>query len=248
MRLRKLKEAQRHDINHSSACCDFVFLGFHVYKSNGYSHSSRFADWNCVDRILCCDGCNYHDHYGMKKVTTQTNQQIYSASGSKLLNLLLYKPVGTSGKNNVYIYDKKQSQKTPSHTKADEYTYNKIKTTNSQTAAVTTNTTRWEYKNDFYADLFMWSGMNHKIVKRVNTFYIPRTWLKLSVSQATKLEKLMKSSAFKTQMTGQGKQYVETELKAAMMKDPQMTAAQQAKLASHLQQQFEIQALKQAIK
>lgn len=191
---------------------------------------------------------NYHDHYGMKKVTTQTNQQIYSASGSKLLNLLLYKPVGTSGKNNVYIYDRKQSQKTPSHTKADEYTYNKIKTTNSQTAAVTTNTTRWEYKNDFYADLFMWSGMNHKIVKRVNTFYIPRTWLKLSVSQAPKLEKLMKSSAFKTQMTEQGKQYVETELKAAMMKDPQMTAAQQAKLASHLQQQFEIQALKQAIK
>lgn len=190
---------------------------------------------------------NYHDHFGMHKVTTTTTKTIYSASNSSSMPIALYKQVGTSGKNDVYIYNLKQKQKTPDHTKADEYTSNKIKYTNKSTATMTTKVTRWQFKNNFYKDLYLWSGMGGQIVKRVNTFNLPKTWVKLSVTQAAKLEKLMASPTAKAQMQTQAKAYIEAKVKAAMTQNPQMTEVQRAKVTQQAQAEFQAQALKKAV-
>lgn len=190
---------------------------------------------------------NYHEHYGMKKVTTTTTQKIYSASGSSSMNMALYKQVGTSGKNNVYIYDVKENQKAPSHTKADEYTTNHVNWTNKANATLTTKVTRWEYKSDFYSLLFKWSGMDGTMVKRVYTFNLPKTWVKLSTTQAAKLKKLMGSSTAKAQMATQAKAYITAKVQAAMMKNPQMTEVQRAKVTQQAQAEFQAQALKKAV-
>lgn len=190
---------------------------------------------------------NYHNHFGMEKVTKTTTQKIYSASGSSSMNMALYKQVGTSGKNNVYIYNVKEKQKTPSHTKADEYTSNKVHWTKKSTATLTTKVTRWEYKSDFYSLLFKWSDMDGKIVSRVNTFNLPKTWVKLSTTQAAKLQKLMSSKATQAQMATQAKAYITAKVQAAMMKNPQMTEVQRAQVTQQAQAEFQAQALKKAV-
>lgn len=53
---------------------------------------------------------NYSHHFGMHKVTTTTSRTIYSASNSTM-PLALYQPVGTSGQDNVYIYNVKPRQR-----------------------------------------------------------------------------------------------------------------------------------------
>ncbi|WP_461239942.1 DUF4811 domain-containing protein [Paucilactobacillus sp. N302-9] len=191
---------------------------------------------------------NYHDHFGMHKVTTTTTKTIYSASNSKQMPLALYKPVGTSGKNDVFIYNDKETQKTPSHTQANEFTHNKIKWTNKQTATLKTTETRWVYKNNFYKLLFKWSNMNHQLIKRTNTFNYPKTYVKITTAQAAKLKKQMGSQSAKAQMQAQGKAFVEGKVKAAMMKNPQLSATDQAKIVQQAQIEYQSQALKQAVK
>lgn len=190
---------------------------------------------------------NFHDHFGMEKVTTTNTKTIYSASNSSSMNLALYKEIGTSGKNNVYIYNVKAKQKTPNHTKADEYTTNKVNWTDKSKATLTTKVTRWEYSSDFYKYLFMWSGMDGTIVKRVNTFNLPNTWVKLSVSQAAKLQKMMGSSTAKAAMATQAKQYITAKVQAAMMKNPNMSEVERAQVTKQAQEQFQAQALKKAV-
>ncbi|BAP85052.1 hypothetical protein LOOC260_104890 [Paucilactobacillus hokkaidonensis JCM 18461] len=190
---------------------------------------------------------NSKDHFGMEKVETTSTQTIYSASNSESMPLALYKPVGTSGKNDVYIYNSKPSQKTPNHTQANQYTHNKVKWTNKATAKMTTVETRWEYKNSFYKNLYMWSGMGHTLIHRTNTFTYPKTWVKITTTQAAGLKKEMGSTQAKTAMATQGKQYVEAKVAAAMAKNPQMTATEQAQIVKQAQLEFESNALKQAV-
>lgn len=123
---------------------------------------------------------NYSHHFGMHKVTTTTSRTIYSASNSTM-PLALYQPVGTSGQDNVYVYNVKPRQKTANHTQADEYTTSKIKWTNETTPKLVTTETRWRYNNNFFAVLYMWSGMDGNLVKRTNTLEYPRTYVKITV-------------------------------------------------------------------
>lgn len=190
---------------------------------------------------------NYKAHFGMHKVATTTTQTIYSASNSESMPLALYKPVGTSGKDDVYIYNSKPTQKTAEHTQANQYTHNKVKWTNKTTAKMTTVEKRWEYKNSFYKYLYMWSGMGHTLVSRTNTLTYPKTWVKITVSQASALKQKMNNSQAKTAMAAQAKQYVEAKVAAAMTKDPQMSATEQAKIVKQAQLEYQSKALKQAV-
>ncbi|WP_137597258.1 DUF4811 domain-containing protein [Paucilactobacillus kaifaensis] len=190
---------------------------------------------------------NSRDHFGMHKVQTTSTQTIYSASNSESMPLALYKPVGTSGKDDVYIYNSKPTQKTAQHTQANQYTHNKVKWTNNTTAKLTTVETRWEYKNSFYKYLYMWSGMGHTLISRTNTFTYPKTWVKITVDQADSLKKQMNNTQTKTAMATQAKQYVETKVAAAMTKNPQMSATDQAKIVKQAQIEFQSKALKQAV-
>ena len=152
---------------------------------------------------------NFHEHWGMKQVTTTKTQKIYST---------LYQPVGTSGKDNVYIYQTKPRQKTPQHTQANEFTTNRLVWTDSDQATLTVKETRWRFKNDFYKVLFAGSKMDGKLVSRTNTFRYPKTFVKISVKQAQALKKqaqALKSPATQAQLKAQAAAYVTAKVQAA---------------------------------
>jgi hypothetical protein len=132
-----------------------------------------------------------------KKVTSEKTEQIQSVQ--KGSNLLLEKELGTNGKENVYIYRTPETAnaKKPKTTKVDANVKNVVKTGNYSAATVTKKTTRWEYKNGFYSFLFGISGNDKEFVKQTNTFKVGNDWLVLTTTQASQLQKKMKSKAFK---------------------------------------------------
>ncbi|PWJ46158.1 uncharacterized protein DUF4811 [Limosilactobacillus mucosae] len=188
---------------------------------------------------------NFHDHWGMKRITTTKTQKIYSASSQ--MQLILYQPVGTSGKNNVYIYQTKPRQKTPQHTQANEFTTNRLVWTDSDQATLTVKETRWRFKNDFYKVLFAGSKMDGKLVSRTNTFRYPKTFVKISVKQAQALKKqaqALKSPATQAQLKAQAAAYVTAKVQAAKQQNPDLTEAQLQKLTEQAQQEYQAQMIK----
>jgi hypothetical protein len=181
---------------------------------------------------------NFHDHWGMKRITTTKTQKIYSASSQ--MQLILYQPVGTSGKDNVYIYQTKPRQKTPQHTQANEFTTNRLVWTDSDQATLTVKETRWRFKNDFYKVLFAGSKMDGKLVSRTNTFRYPKTFVKISVKQAQAL----KSPAAQAQLKTQAAAYVTAKIQAAKQQNPDLTEAQLQKLTQQAQQEYQAQMIK----
>ncbi|MDO4903605.1 MAG: DUF4811 domain-containing protein [Limosilactobacillus sp.] len=194
---------------------------------------------------------NYSHHFGMKQVTTEKTIEIYSASNSDM-PLALYQPVGTSGQDDVYIYNRVQHQVKPNHTQADEYTTSKIKWTNkSTTPHMVVKETRWRYKNNFFSTLYMWSGMDGRLVKRVNTLEYPTTYVKISTTQANALKKLTSSPQAQQnqQATRQQMQSaVAAQVQAEIAKNPNMTAQQIKDVTTRAQQKIEGQAVKQMLK
>lgn len=188
---------------------------------------------------------NFHDHWGMKRITTTKTQKIYSASSQ--MQLILYQPVGTSGKDNVYIYQTKPRQKTPQHTQANEFTTNRLVWTDSDQATLTVKETRWRFKNDFYKVLFAGSKMDGKLVSRTNTFRYPKTFVKISVKQAQALKKqaqALKSPATQAQLKAQAAAYVTAKVQAAKQQNPDLTEAQLQKLTQQAQQEYQAQMIK----
>lgn len=181
---------------------------------------------------------NFHEHWGMKQVTTTKTQKIYSTSSQ--MQLALYQQVGTSGKDNVYVYQTKPRQKTPQHTQANEFTTNRLVWTDSDQATLTFKETRWRFKNDFYKVLFAGSKMDGKLVSRTNTFRYPKTFVKISVKQAQAL----KSPATQAQLKAQAAAYVTAKVQAAKQQNPDLTEAQLQKLTQQAQQEYQAQMIK----
>lgn len=181
---------------------------------------------------------NFHEHWGMKQVTTTKTQKIYSTSSQ--MQLALYQPVGTSGKDNVYIYQTKPRQKTPQHTQANEFTTNRLVWTDSDQATLTVKETRWRFKNNFYKVLFAGSKMDRNLVSRTNTFRYPKTFVKISVKQAQAL----KSPAAQAQLKAQAAAYVTARVQAAKQQNPNLTEAQLQKLTQQAQQEYQAQMIK----
>lgn len=188
---------------------------------------------------------NFHEHWGMKQVTTTKTQKIYSTSSQ--MQLALYQPVGTSGKDNVYIYQTKPRQKTPQHTQANEFTTNRLVWTDSDQATLTVKETRWRFKNDFYKVLFAGSKMDGNLVSRTNTFRYPKTFVKISVKQAQALKKqaqALKFPAVQAQLKTQAAAYVTARVQAAKQQNPDLTEAQLQKLTQQAQQEYQAQMIK----
>ena len=181
---------------------------------------------------------NFHEHWGMKQVTTTKTQKIYSTSSQ--MQLALYQQVGTSGKDNVYIYQTKPRQKTPQHTQANEFTTNRLVWTDSDQATLTVKETRWRFKNDFYKVLFAGSKMDGHLISRTNTFRYPKTFVKISVKQAQAL----KSPAAQAQLKTQAAAYVTAKIQAAKQQNPDLTEAQLQKLTQQAQQEYQAQMIK----
>ncbi|AZZ60111.1 DUF4811 domain-containing protein [Oenococcus sp. UCMA 16435] len=192
---------------------------------------------------------NYHDHYGLQKVSVTSTKKIYSADQSSSMQLILYQAIGTSGKENVYIYSTKLNQKTPQHTQADEYTTNKVKSINGDTAKLKTTKTYWEYKSNTFKFWFGIAGNGHELIKRVNDFELPKSWIRLSTDQAKKLKKELASSQFKAQIKKEATAYVEEKMKAVIVKEPSLATnkAEQAKMEKQFAAQFQSQMIKKLI-
>lgn len=192
---------------------------------------------------------NYSQHFGMHQVTTTTSQRIYPVNAK--MPLALYQPVGTSGKDNVYIYKTKPSQVKPTHTQANEYTHSQIKWTQTGNPRLVTTTTRWSFKNNFYKFLYAWSGMDGTLVKRTNTLEYPRTYVLLTTKQAQQLQAKAKSPAGQQAMAAarqRGQAYVTGRVQAAMAKNPRMTAAQIRVVAQQAEQEFQVKMVQALLK
>jgi hypothetical protein len=124
---------------------------------------------------------------------------------------------------------------------------NKVKTGNYESSTLRHKTTRWEYKNDFYAFLFGISGNNKEFIKQTNTFYVKNDWMVLSTTQASQLAKQMKNKDVQAQMKTQGEAYVKAAVMKAMQANPQMTSAQQKKVIAQAQKEFKAQATQKLI-
>lgn len=188
---------------------------------------------------------NFHEHWGMKQVTTTKTQKIYSTSSQ--MQLALYQQVGTSGKDNVYVYQTKPRQKTPQHTQANEFTTNRLVWTDSDQATLTFKETRWRFKNDFYKVLFAGSKMDGHLISRTNTFRYPKTFVKISVKQAQALKKqaqALKSPTAQAQLKTQAAAYVTAKIQAAKQQNPDLTEAQLQKLTQQAQQEYQAQMIK----
>lgn len=189
---------------------------------------------------------NDRDHFGMEKATTTTSQQLYSVGKSKQMQMLLYQPIGTANKKQVYIYQTSANAKKKSHTQAKDTTHNKVIRTNATTHMVT-KTTRWQYKNNASKLWFGIADEGHKLVKRQNTLYVNKNWLVLSTTQAKALQKKMANKTYQAQLKAQGKAFVTKQVMTAMKKNPTMSKVAQAKIAKQAQAEFQAQALKKVI-
>lgn len=189
---------------------------------------------------------NYSHHFGMKQVTTVTKQNVFSAASP--LPVALYQPVGTNGQDNVLIYKTKQDQKKTTHTQANEYTTSKMKfTANRTTPELKTTETRWQFKNNFYQTLFMWSGMDGTLIKRTNVIEYPQTFVKLTPTQVKRLQAKM-SGNDNRQLQAQAKSFVTAKVQAAMVKHPNMSAQQIHQVSQQAEQEFMAQMIKKSVK
>lgn len=189
---------------------------------------------------------NYSHHWGMKKVTTTHTQKIYSAASASHLPINLYQPVGTSGEDNVYLYNTKVNQKKPAHTQANERTVSSDHVTNSSQPKLVTTEQRWRYQNGFYKFLFMGNGMNGKLAHRTNHLYYPKTYVKVSVKQMKLLQKSLsgKNSATAKQALKQQMQaYVQQKVAAANTQNPQKIKA----ISANAQSEFQANMIKKAL-
>ncbi|MDO1604636.1 DUF4811 domain-containing protein [Lactobacillus sp. YT155] len=190
---------------------------------------------------------NDHNHLGMKEVVENRTVDIVSASPKKGMNMLLYKQVGTKGKENVYIYRTDTNQKKPKHTVAESYVDNKVVKTTDANQLVQKSTYR-VYKNDFMRFMFGISGNDHTLIARKNIFYVNKDWLVLSTNQAKVLQKKMKSKTYQAQLKADGKVYVQKAVMAAMMQNPQMTDVQKDRVVKDATKQFQMMKMEELIK
>lgn len=221
----------------------FIFFIYISNKPTSYTLTALSLLLAIVSMVFIIK--NDRNHYGMKQVTTTTTTQIYPV-GNKQMQMLLYQPIGTANKHQVYIYQKQHDSKKKSHTQTTDTT-NKVVKVNGSTHLVT-NTTRWEYKNDAAKFWFGIAGENHKFVKRQNIFYVNHSVQVLSVKQAKALKKVMASKSYQSKLKVQAKAFITKQVMAAMKKDPTMSAADRAKVTKQAQAEFQAQAVKNVLK
>jgi len=222
------------------AVLSYYFAVFVNNKKVGYPLSFTFVALFILSLILLIS--NEYGHLGMKQTTKEATYQIQSVQ--KKSNLLLKKELGSNGKEDVYIYRTPETvnAKKPQTTKVDVNVKNVVKTGNYSAATLTKKTTRWEYKNGFYAFLFGISKNNKEFVKQHNTFKVGNDWLVLTTTQASQLQKQMKSKTFQAQMKQEGEAYVKDAVTKAMQANPKMSADEQKQTAQQAQKAFQAEA------
>lgn len=173
---------------------------------------------------------NFNNHYGMEKVTKTTTHEIYSAGGSKMpAGMLMAQALGSKSDNYVLVYADKEDGKAKPHFTPDQKhiieavkksaTY---KVADVDKATVTTKTTRWEWRNDFFKLLFAVGGEGHSLAKQTSVVTVPKdTWVVMTPAQAKQVQKQQAAAA--------------TDPAAAQAQQAQMQAGVQAKVQAFMQ-------------
>jgi hypothetical protein len=163
---------------------------------------------------------NFHSHLGMKTQTVTTKQTVYSVSPSKELQFIIYQPVGTDGKTQAVVYKADEHAKKTTVAKPALDTKNLIKKTSADHASLVVKKTEKVYKNEFWKVLFGIAGNNKMVTKKVNTFYVPKSWESFSANQVKKLQSLQKemnSKAGKAKVKKEAESFIGDKVKADMM-------------------------------
>ncbi|PWG00005.1 DUF4811 domain-containing protein [Levilactobacillus bambusae] len=189
---------------------------------------------------------NDDNHYGMHQITETKTQKIYSASPSKQMSMILYQPIGTANKHQVYIYKQSANAKKVSHTQASVTTHNRVKTTTG-TNKMTTKTTYWVYDNANMKRLFWGLKNGHQYVKRENTLYVNKQTIVLSTKQAKVLQKKASDKTYQAKMKAGAQAFVEAQVKTAMMKDPSMSVSDREQLTKQAAAEYQAKATQQLI-
>lgn len=225
------------------------FICFNLLTSNKVLHavtSIVFAVLFILSTFFIT--INFHDHYGMHKVSHEKTSKLAPVSGNDLPFIIAQAP-GTSGKDKVVVYRTDENAKKTTQTSTDKVE-NKIVTINSSKAKLVTKTVKYEYNSSANR---LWFRLAQKPtrVKTVNYFYVPKSWMVLNKNQVNELKKMQSSlkpnKEQQSQMKMAARQYVQTQVNAAMMKNPKMTSSQQKALVKKATAEFTQKAQSEAI-
>ena len=171
-------------------------------------------------------------HWGMKPATITTIKRIDPAFAIKDmdLNVAIKKDLGTKGEN-VVVY-KNQGAKKTTHTQLDSNTKNKFTRVREHSSQIITTTKEYTYKNTFFKFMYAGLGTNHEYVSRVNNFQITDDWVVLTPSQVKKMQSQMKSQQANSKKMLAS--VIKQQVTAAKMKNPKMSASQQAELVKKI--------------
>jgi hypothetical protein len=188
---------------------------------------------------------NDREHFGMHRVSQTKNYSLVSTASSANTSMLLYKAIGTAGKEKTYLYKTTEQPKKIQHTDPDpgKSQVKVVQQNGTAAAKLKVVTTRWQYRNQTAKFWFGIAANDHKLIKRKYTFSVGNNWFVLSTSQAQALQKQLKQNQAKLQAAA--KVYVASQVKAKLAaSERQLLSQQTAKTAAAAYQQ---QALAQAV-
>lgn len=178
------------------------------------------------------------------------------ASMSPKQSMLVYEKVGSAKKHEIVAY-RSTNNGSVKHTNPDVSVKNRIVTTKSAKPSLKVTHRQWSYRSNAARD---WFGlaMKHQTKSTVNTFYVPKSWIVLSASQAKVMKQSAKKIALnnKHQMNSQqaksmlkqkAQAYVQAKMMKAMQKDPKMTASQKKAVMKQAMHEFKNQMKRKAM-
>lgn len=148
-------------------------------------------------------------HLGMKPKTQTIITPISSVKSSSTAPILIYRSLGTNGKNQIYLY-KRSSDSKVVHTRPDE-TVNKV-VRNARYPHMIIKRKTWVYKNGFYKFMFAIAHNEGHHIQTRNIFYLPHDWLVLSNKQAQRLAMQLQNSSTKKQLFQEVQRQVKKDL------------------------------------
>lgn len=136
---------------------------------------------------------NEHSHFGMKDEVTTKRVPVYSvvpasAKQSTIIPFIMLRR--NIGRDPIYIYNVNQQGK-PKMNHSGLTDTNRVETT-SQTPYLLIQKTRRTFENDFYRQLFTFSGQNHLTVSITNVFYLPVRHQVMTTQELQKMQAVMK--------------------------------------------------------
>ncbi|NVY96353.1 DUF4811 domain-containing protein [Lactobacillus sp. DCY120] len=137
---------------------------------------------------------NDTQHWGMRSQTeVRTTNLLSSVAKPQEPSFLLYKNLGTTTKDQIYLYRTDTRPKKIQHT-LPKKTTNQVRVTTG-TPRLVTKTQRWTYQGTGWGWLFSVAGNEGQRIKTQNTFYVGSQWQVLTPQKLKQLAKMAQAKA-----------------------------------------------------